>query len=147
MVTLGKCCKSDPMDAMFVSADIGRGINYFFNKCSHIFLKMKPYPHSSLITKFLKSTCEAIEVCEQLFHTQDFKGFMFTVNEKITNDFSSHQAIAPCLMQWLWAQWVSYVVPLDQMKLAEATWQCSVPAVSTTRVAKHMLAYGLKITG
>ncbi|XP_077508008.1 uncharacterized protein LOC144119198 [Amblyomma americanum] len=130
MITFGKCCKSDPMDALFVSTEIGRGTNHFFSKCADILFKMNPYPSSPLIVKFLKSVCEAIDVCEHLLHTQDVK------------------ANIPCLRQLLWARWLgSKAVPVEQMKIVEEAALCGASALSTTRVAKHLLAYGLKITG
>ncbi|KAL3246671.1 hypothetical protein MRX96_057539 [Rhipicephalus microplus] len=42
---------------------------------------------------------------------------------------------------------IGYTIPIDQMEIAKKTILCGIPAVSTVRVARHALAYGLKITG
>ncbi|XP_075726833.1 uncharacterized protein LOC119165668 [Rhipicephalus microplus] len=124
-----QCCKSDPRDAMFVSRELGRGINHFFKNCSAIMLKMKPYPSASVIAKFIRSLCDGLNVCEIILRTEDM------------------QKYPPCLEPFMWAQWIGYTIPIDQMEIAKKTILCGIPAVSTVRVARHALAYGLKITG
>ncbi|XP_077508060.1 uncharacterized protein LOC144119265 [Amblyomma americanum] len=130
VISLAKCCESNAMDALFVSTAIGRVTNHFIKNCSKIMLKIKPYPPASLVGKFVRSTCEAIDICQKLVRSDDF------------------QDIIPCLHGWLWAHWLGTdVVPLADMKLAEETMLCGARPVTSARVARHVLAYFLKVVG
>ncbi|XP_070388887.1 uncharacterized protein [Dermacentor albipictus] len=115
-VPYSHACKIDPKDALFLASPIGRATNFFFKNCSHYMQEVKPNPPNYLIVEFLRSLCDAIDICQERY-----PHIPFTL--------------------------LHGVVPIKQMKAVEKMMICEYAVVSSATVAKHLLVYGLKISG
>ncbi|XP_077532843.1 uncharacterized protein LOC144145195 isoform X1 [Haemaphysalis longicornis] len=123
-------CESNPMDAMLVASQIGRATNHIFKNCSHYLKEFKPNPPMQLLYEFLKSVCDAIDLCRERFPKNSF------------------QENVPCFKETLRAKWIpTKLIPLDQMETAQTMMLCMAVKVPSDRVAKHVVAYLMKVAG
>ncbi|XP_075539621.1 uncharacterized protein LOC142574417 isoform X2 [Dermacentor variabilis] len=129
-VPCSHACKIDPKDAFFLASPIGRATNFFFKNCSHYMQEVKPNPPNDLIVEFLRSLCDAVDICQERYPHIPFNKLQF------------------CLEGVSWAKWLLRgVLPIKQMKAVEKMMVCEYAVVSSATVAKHLLVYGLKISG
>ncbi|XP_077532842.1 uncharacterized protein LOC144145194 [Haemaphysalis longicornis] len=115
---------------MLVASQVGRATNHFFKNCSHYLKEFKPNPPIQLVYEFLKSVCDTIDLCRERFRENSFQENIF------------------CYKEILRAKWIpTKRLPLDQMEKAQTMMLCMAVKVPSDRVAKHLLAYLMKVAG
>ncbi|XP_075539620.1 uncharacterized protein LOC142574417 isoform X1 [Dermacentor variabilis] len=147
-VPCSHACKIDPKDAFFLASPIGRATNFFFKNCSHYMQEVKPNPPNDLIVEFLRSLCDAVDICQERYPHIPFNLHRCSLGHPTCSRHRGWRKLQFCLEGVSWAKWLLRgVLPIKQMKAVEKMMVCEYAVVSSATVAKHLLVYGLKISG